>query len=417
MAQRVARQGHQMVTKHSTRAPDGHQMAERKRTKFPGVYIYESSIRRHNGRADVAYVVDYRDKDGKRQRHTVGWASAGMTASRANRIRSQLIGGKATVPQETPQKDLTFGDAWERYRRDWLLPQQKDARSDAALMRGHLRPFIPLRLSEITAYRLDCLLADMQAQGLAAQSCLLAVGLIRRIMRRMRTWGLYDGPDPFQGIRLPKPNNRRMRYLEPDEARMLLQEVRRRSEQTWLMALISLHCGLRFGEIAALTYADISFADGTLYIRESKNGRARHAVMTEEVRSALHSLPARPSSDLLFPSRSGERKKSPSDAFARAVDACGLNDTGRCVVLADGRTVPERKTDARQRVVFHTLRHTYASWLARAGERELALAELLGHSSTTMTRRYSHLMEDARRGSAEKIDRIFHSTKKEGSED
>lgn len=44
-----------------------------------------------------------------------------------------------------------------------------------------------------------------------------------------------------------------------------------------------------------------------------------------------------------------------------------------------------------------------------AGERELALADLLGHSTTAMTRRYSHLMEAARRGTAQKIGQIFHS--------
>jgi len=60
-------------------------------------------------------------------------------------------------------------------------------------------------------------------------------------------------------------------------------------------------------------------------------------------------------------------------------------------------------------VVFHTLRHSYASWLAMSGERELALAELLGHSSTAMTKRYVHLMDNARRASADKISALFHS--------
>lgn len=400
-----------MVTKHSVRAPNGHQMAERKSTRYPGVYTYESSLRRHNGRPDIAFCIDYRDSEGKRQRKTIGWASSGMTAAKAHQIRIQIISGKEQAPwqQESVQRDPTFGSAWERYYHDWMLAQNKNARSDLALIRGHLQIFTTLRLSEITPYRIDLLMADMHAQGLAAQSISLAVGLIRRVMRRMRIWGLYDGPDPFVSIKMPRPNNRRMRYLEPEEARMLLQELQRRSEQTWMMALISLHCGLRFGEIAALTYGDVNFADGTLYIRESKNGRARHAVMTDEVRMALHNLPLRPSTELLFPSRSGGRKKSPSDCFARAVDACGLNDTGRQIALPDGTTTPERKRDARERGVFHTLRHTYASWLAMAGERELALADLLGHSTTAMTRRYSHLMEAARRGTAQKIGQIFHS--------
>ena len=82
-----------------------------------------------------------------------------------------------------------------------------------------------------------------------------------------------------------------------------------------------------------------------------------------------------------------------SSSFDRAVAALGLNDG---------------VDDRRQRVVFHTLRHTYASWLALSGERELAIADLLGHTTTAMTRRYAHLMDNARRGTAEKISALFH---------
>ena len=41
--------------------------------------------------------------------------------------------------------------------------------------------------------------------------------------------------------------------------------------------------------------------------------------------------------------------------------------------------------------VFHTLRHTYASWLAESGVDLYTVKNLLGHSTITMTERYSHL--------------------------
>lgn len=40
---------------------------------------------------------------------------------------------------------------------------------------------------------------------------------------------------------------------------------------------------------------------------------------------------------------------------------------------------------------FHDLRHTSASNLVRAGRTLFEVGTLLGHSSTTMTARYSHL--------------------------
>jgi integrase len=55
-------------------------------------------------------------------------------------------------------------------------------------------------------------------------------------------------------------------------------------------------------------------------------------------------------------------------------------------------------------VVFHTLRHTHASWLARRGAPLLAIADSLGHKSLAMTKRYSHLCVDSR---AEMLNQIF----------
>ena len=42
-------------------------------------------------------------------------------------------------------------------------------------------------------------------------------------------------------------------------------------------------------------------------------------------------------------------------------------------------------------VTFHTLRHTFASWLGQmSGVEALTIRDLLGHSSVTMTDRYMH---------------------------
>jgi site-specific recombinase XerD len=48
-------------------------------------------------------------------------------------------------------------------------------------------------------------------------------------------------------------------------------------------------------------------------------------------------------------------------------------------------------TDRRQRVYFHTCRHTFASWHVSAGTDLYTVKELMGHSVIAMTERYSHL--------------------------
>jgi site-specific recombinase XerD len=64
------------------------------------------------------------------------------------------------------------------------------------------------------------------------------------------------------------------------------------------------------------------------------------------------------------------------DSYERAVERLGFN---------------VNITDRRQRVVFHTLRHTYASWLVMAGVDLYTVQRLMGHKDITMTQRYAHL--------------------------
>jgi integrase len=86
----------------------------------------------------------------------------------------------------------------------------------------------------------------------------------------------------------------------------------------------------------------------------------------------------------LFPARDGSQlsETSVSKTFPRSVKTLGFN---------------ENVTDDRQKVVFHTLRHTFASWLAIDGVPLYTISKLMGHSSIEMTMRYAHLCPDSKR--------------------
>ncbi len=78
----------------------------------------------------------------------------------------------------------------------------------------------------------------------------------------------------------------------------------------------------------------------------------------------------------------------------------GLNNTGEFTINEAGESVPIIIKDARQKVVFHTLRHTFASWLVEKGVPLYNVAKLMGHSTIDMTQRYSHLAPDSLRSAA-----------------
>ena len=75
--------------------------------------------------------------------------------------------------------------------------------------------------------------------------------------------------------------------------------------------------------------------------------------------------------------------------FERAVKACQLN---------------KGYNDRRQKVVFHSLRHTFASRLVQKGVSLYEVKELLGHSDIKMTMRYAHLANETLRQAISKLD-------------
>lgn len=380
-------------------------------TRFEGVNQRESWGKRFRGRPEISFQIDYIDPiTQKRTRQVVGKRSQGMTAEAASAIRIKRLAegrervnsGDTYVP---PSKPLTLGQAWDLYLHDWLEAQGKSsARDDAYLFEKRLRSLASLPLSAITPHELDRLAGGLIADGLAPASVKYVLGLLRRVMRKMVKWRKWRGMMPFDDFEMPKVNNARTRVLTPYRAQAFLEALAIITPRMWQMSLISLHCGLRFGEVAALTKFDVSFDKMTLLIRDPKGKVDRHAIMTPTVAALLREVIADTSGMLLFPSRAGGVMNAPSTAFFRTVDALGMNESGE----VDERGMPVEITDNRLRVVFHTWRHTYGSWLGEAGDGQETIADRLGHSSNEMSERYTHVFSPTRRRTALTIEHMFN---------
>jgi site-specific recombinase XerD len=70
-------------------------------------------------------------------------------------------------------------------------------------------------------------------------------------------------------------------------------------------------------------------------------------------------------------------------------------------------------TDRRQKVLFHTLRHTFASWLVQQGEDLYMVQKLMGHASLVMTERYSHLAPDTLRTAVKNFEKNINTKRAE----
>jgi integrase len=228
-------------------------------------------------------------------------------------------------------------------------------------------------------------------KGLAVRTAEYVVSVLRHALNKAVERG-YLQVNPISKIKVPRKDNRRIRFLTKNEAIKLLNELKKRSQRTYEMAFLSLNTGMRFGEIASLTWQDIDFDNDIIYIKDPKNRKGRVAYMIEEVREFLknkkQNSDTNSTNSLIFSTKKHDKMTTITNSFKHAVNRLGLN---------------KGITDPRDKVVFHTLRHTFASWLVQDGTPLYTVKELLGHKSIAMTERYSHLAESTMREAVKKL--------------
>jgi integrase len=151
------------------------------------------------------------------------------------------------------------------------------------------------------------------------------------------------------------PNNKREVFLTVDEVERLASHC---PEGVQAAIWIALYTGARRGEILAMRPDDVS-GDGTLRIHahNTKTLRSRVIPIVEPLWPWLTYLP--------LPYSTFEGLKT---GFQRGRKAAGMKHAN-----------------------FHDLRHSCASLLVASGADLYTVSKILGHSSITMTQRYSHL--------------------------
>ena len=383
-------------------------------TKFPGVRYYEGPDRpKHRGKPDRYYSIRLR-VEGKLKEEGLGWASEGWTPDKASlelaRLREARITGKGpnTLGEERRLKrqeaearraqeerarlrNLTFAEIWALY-----YPQAQENKTEGScereegLYRLWLAPVLKkLPLVEIRPFHLERVKKNMRTAGRHDRTICYALAVTRQMFNFARRNRLFDGDPPTKEVKFPNSDNRRLRFLTVEEVARLLSNLAIRNPEVRDMALLSVDCGLRKGEILGLTWADVDLAGGFLTLRNTKNGRSRMAFPTKRAKAMLTRRAGASKAELVFPGSDYARVQAIKRAFGSAMEALEFN---------------EGITDPRQKVVFHSLRHTYASRLAENGVSLYTIKELMGHCTLAMTERYAHLSEDTLRKSVSVLD-------------
>lgn len=267
----------------------------------------------------------------------------------------------------------TVEAAWNLYK-ELKLPSIRRPRTDIRVWEMHIAPYIgDKNLNAIKSIDVLRLRQKIEAKQLSPQSVHHVLGLLRRILRKAIQWELYPGPLPI--FEMPKVQNDRTRFLTVEESTVLLNELKRRSELWHDICLFALSTGLRSGEIFSLLPEHINLRVKTVAVVDTKSVN-RTVPLNDAALDIAKKYISYGTGPYVFTTIYGNKIEYAGKLYRRAVNVCGLNDGVQ---------------DRRQRVVFHTLRHTFASWLVQGGTPLAVVSRLLGHSDIKMTMRYAHL--------------------------
>ncbi|HLO75162.1 MAG TPA: site-specific integrase [Magnetospirillum sp.] len=197
--------------------------------------------------------------------------------------------------------------------------------------------------------------------------------LVRRIFNLALRWEVVQGKNPAQHADMLREHGRE-RFLTAEETRRLFQALDAEPSQiaAACIALLAL-TGARKGEALSMRWEDVDLARRTWRVPRAKSGRKRHIPLSDAAATVLLAQPRHMDCPWVFPgSVEGQPLENVRKCWERVRKAAGL------------------PSDLR----IHDLRHSFASTLVNHGRPIYEVAEILGHTQLSTTRRYAHLQND-----------------------
>jgi len=146
-----------------------------------------------------------------------------------------------------------------------------------------------------------------------------------------------------------------------EEAEKALSVAKAFDSGLYKMMLVTLHTGIRKGELFGLTWEDVDFLNSRVNVQRSwdgptKSGRPRSIPMSKEVEEVL-------------------------------LSCYNVGDTGKCFRACDPNDRLKRicKISEVREISWHSLRHTFATLALEARRSPKEVADVLGHANVSTT--------------------------------
>ena len=231
----------------------------------------------------------------------------------------------------------------------------------------HIDMFEVSRLKEISAITLNIELRTLRAAFYTA-----------------KRWKLIN-ENPFKNVPLCKIDEQAPVHLSLTEFKQLIQNIR----EKWLkdICVFAIMTGMRRSEITNLRWSNVDLRSKIIIIQShgrfrAKCGKKRNIPMNNSVFELLSRIRDQGMSEYVFTLRNEK-----------------IN--GRFLTRKFKFYV--RKTGLDDKLHFHSLRHSFATWLVEDGVSIYEIQKLLGHSNINVTMIYSHLATEHLHHTVERI--------------
>jgi integrase/recombinase XerD len=197
-------------------------------------------------------------------------------------------------------------------------------------------------------------------------------------------WG-YITKNPFRLAEKPKPRQLQPAHFTKEEFRSLLRVIPRGVMKD--IVLCAVFTGMRRNELINLHWNQVDLEKKLIHVENSENFKTKSG--------KIRSVPMHPKVVKVLLAR---RKNTTSDFV--------FHNNGK--MLADGKVSQQfkqyvRKAGLREKLHFHSLRHTFGTWMVDAGVNIYEVKQLMGHSTIAVTEMYAHLDTEKLHHSVDKI--------------
>lgn len=176
--------------------------------------------------------------------------------SAAMKLRSELL-ERINSPRMMAQSSMPFKEVVRRFI-EVRVPQLGVAVQQRypSQIDNHLLPaFGELKMKDIDRPLVESWLQSKKLAGLAPWTCTGLKGLLSAIFTTAKSWRIWEGENPCEGIRIKKGNLREKRKLTGEQLALILAAL---DERERFIVQILFGLGLRISECLGLKWADIN---------------------------------------------------------------------------------------------------------------------------------------------------------------